>query len=62
MKNLTGTQRMLLLWSIIFLIAAEAVKFMPLGGRTTKMVGLLELLLAMATGVGIGIAASFRKV
>ena len=61
MKNLTSTQKALLVWSILFLIAAEAVKFLPLGGRTVKLVGLLELLLAMATGVAIGITASFRK-
>jgi len=61
MKNLTGTQKALLVWSIVFLVAAEALKLVQLGGRGARLIGLLELLLAMATGIGIGIAASFRK-
>jgi len=61
MKNLTGTQKALLVWSIVFLIAAEAVKFLQLGGRAAKLVGLLELLLAIATGIGVGVTASFKK-
>ena len=61
MKNLTATQKALLVWSIVFLIAAEALKFMQLGGRTAKLIVLLELLLAIATGIGIRISASFKR-
>ncbi|MFL6214286.1 MAG: hypothetical protein ACJ74J_10395 [Blastocatellia bacterium] len=61
MKNLTTTQKALLVWSIVFLVAAEAVKFSQLSGRAAKLVGLLELLLAMATGIAVGITASLRK-
>ena len=32
-----------------------------LAGRAAKVVGSLELLLAVATGVAVGLAASFRK-
>jgi len=61
MKNLTGMQKALLAWSIVFLIAAEGAKYMHLAGRGAKLVGLLELLLAIATGIAVGFAASFRK-
>ena len=61
MGNLTGWQKGLLAWSIAFLIAAEALKYMQLAGRAAKVAGLLELLLAIATGIAIGFAASFRK-
>lgn len=62
MKGLSGLEKILLAWSIAFLFAAVAVKYLPLAGRATKVVGLLELLLAAATGVAVGLAASFRKV
>ena len=61
MKNLTHTQKAILAWSIAFLVAAEAVKFMQLNGRAAKLVGVAELLLAIATGIGVGITASYRK-
>jgi hypothetical protein len=61
MKNLTGPQKALLAWTVVFLIAAEGAKYLHLGGRAAKSLGLLELLLAMATGVAVGAAASFRK-
>jgi len=44
MKNLTGPQKALLAWSIVFLIAAEAAKYLQLSGRAAKLIGLLELL------------------
>ncbi|MEN3332107.1 MAG: hypothetical protein V7641_1472 [Blastocatellia bacterium] len=61
MKKLTGLQKALLAWSIVFLIAAEGAKYLQLGGRAAKFIGLLELLLALATGIAVGLAASFRK-
>lgn len=61
MKNLTGLQKGLLAWSLIFLIAAEGAKYLPLGGRAAKLSGLLELLLAIVTGIAVGIAASLKK-
>ncbi len=61
MKNLTGMQKGLLAWSILFLIAVEAVKYLQLAGRAAKVAGLLELLLAIATGISLGFAASFKK-
>lgn len=61
MKGLTRLQKGLLLWSLAFLVAAEGAKYLQLAGRAAKVVGLLELLLAIATGVAVGIAASFRK-
>jgi hypothetical protein len=61
MKHLTGWQKGLLAWSIVFLIAGEGLKYLQLGGRAAKVAGLLELLLAIATGIAVGFAASFRK-
>ena len=61
MKNLTGLQKGLLAWTILFLIAAEGMKYLQLGGRAAKFIGLLELLLAIATGIAIGLVASFKK-
>jgi hypothetical protein len=61
MKNLTGPQKALLAWSIVFLIAAEAAKYLHFAGRTAKLVGSLELLLAIATGIAVGLAASYKK-
>jgi hypothetical protein len=61
MKNLTSTQKALLVWSILFLVAVVAIKFAQPSGRAAKLVGLFELLLAMATGIAIGFTASFRK-
>ena len=61
MKSLTSPQKVLLVWSVVFLLAAEAIKLMQLSGRAAKMIGLAELLLAIATGVAVGFAASFRK-
>lgn len=61
MKGLSGLQKVLLAWSVAFLVAAAAVKFVPLTGRAAKLVGLSELLLAVATGVAVGLAASFKK-
>ena len=61
MKQLTRTQKALLVWSILFLVATEALRFAQPSGRVAKLIGLLELLIAMATGIGIGINASLRK-
>ncbi|HKP11999.1 MAG TPA: hypothetical protein VJZ91_07810 [Blastocatellia bacterium] len=61
MKSLTGLQKALLAWSVVFLLAAEGAKALQLGGRAAKLIGLTELLLAIATGVAVGLAASFKK-
>lgn len=61
MKNLTGPQKALLAWSLVFLIAAEAAKYLHFAGRAAKLIGSLELLLAIATGIAIGLAASYKK-
>lgn len=61
MKGLTAVQKALLAWSLGFLIAAEAAKYLQLTGRAAKIIGLLELLLAIATGVAVGLAARFKK-
>ena len=61
MKDLTGLQKALLAWGVVFLLAAEGAKALQLGGRAAKLLGLTELLLGIATGVAVGLAASFKK-
>ena len=60
MKHLTGFQKGLLAWSLLFLIAAEGVKYLHLSARTVKLIGLLELILAIGTGILVGLADAFR--
>ena len=61
MKHLTGLHKALLAWTILFLLAAEGAKLLNLGGRAAKLVGLSELLLAIATGIAVGVAAAYKK-
>ena len=62
MKNLTALQKGLLAWTIVFLGSAEAIKFLTLSGRLAKLVGLVELLLAMITGVAVGLSTSLKRI
>jgi len=49
-------QKWLLAWSIVGLALAEWVKHLPMGTRTTTIVGGVELILAIATGIAFGIS------
>ena len=55
---LSKTQKALLAWSAGFLILAEGAKRMRIEGRAATIVGLIELLLAIATGVAFGWATT----
>ena len=55
---LSKAQKALLAWSAGFLILAEGVKRMRIEGRAATIVGLIELLLAIATGVAFGWATT----
>ena len=59
--ELSRAQKALLLWSISFLILAEAVKFLHVEGRMATRVGLIEVAVAILTGIAFGIAASANK-
>lgn len=52
--DLSKAQKVLLIWSVGFLFLAEGVKLMRIEGRAATIVGLIELLLAIATGVAFG--------
>lgn len=56
--DLSRAQKALLAWSAGFLLLAEAVKRMRIEGRAATIVGLIELLLAIATGVAFGWATT----
>ncbi|HMG36401.1 MAG TPA: hypothetical protein VKM94_20870 [Blastocatellia bacterium] len=56
--GLTKIQKALLAWSAGFLLSAELIKRFRFQGRTATIVGLIELLLAIATGIAFGITAT----
>jgi len=56
--DLSKAQKALLAWSAGFLLLAEGVKRMRFEGRAATIVGLIELLLAIATGVAFGWATT----
>lgn len=57
-RDLSKAQKALLAWSIGFLLLAEGVKRMRIEGRAATIVGLVELILAVATGVAFGWATT----
>src|SRR5215471_2310430 len=56
--DLSKAQKALLAWSAGFLLLAEGVKRIRIEGRAATIVGLIELLLAIATGVAFGWATT----
>ena len=56
--DLSKAQKALLAWSAGFLLLAEVVKRLRIEGRAATIVGLIELLLAIATGVAFGWATT----
>jgi hypothetical protein len=56
--DLSKEQKALLAWSAGFLLLAEVVKRFRIEGRAATIVGLIELLLAIATGVAFGWATT----
>jgi hypothetical protein len=59
--ELSRAQKALLLWSISFLILAEIVKLLHVEGRTATKIGLIEVVVAILTGIAFGIVASAKK-
>ena len=49
-------QKWLLAWSVIGLALAEWIKHIPMETRTTTVVGGVELVLAIATGIAFGVS------
>jgi hypothetical protein len=59
--ELSRMQKALLAWSIGFLILAEIVKHLHIEGRAATRIGLVEVVIAMLTGIAFGVAASAKK-
>ena len=59
--ELSRAQKALLVWSISFLILAEIVKHLHIEGKAAARIGLIEVAVAILTGVAFGIAASAKK-
>ncbi|MFP5263313.1 MAG: hypothetical protein ACLGJB_15535 [Blastocatellia bacterium] len=58
---LSRAQKALLAWSTAFLVLAEVIKYLNVRGRAATAIGLAEVLLAIATGVAFGVAASRKE-
>ncbi|HEX8186158.1 MAG TPA: hypothetical protein VF747_15450 [Blastocatellia bacterium] len=54
-------QKALLVWSVAFCVLAELAKYLHPEGRTATRIGLIEVLLAIATGIAFGVSASIKK-
>jgi len=54
-------QKALLVWSVAFCILAESAKYFRFGGKAATRIGLIEVLLAILTGIAFGVSASIRK-
>ena len=52
---MSKTQKLLLVLSVAFLVAAEIIKRLPLSEKATLIVGLVEILVAIAIGFAFGI-------
>ena len=59
--ELSKTQKALLVWSVAFFILAELAKYLRFEGKAATRIGLIEVLLAIATGIAFGVSASIRK-
>ena len=59
--ELSKTQKALLAWSIAFLILAEAIKYLHIEGKAATRIGLVEVMVAMLTGIAFGVTTSFAK-
>ena len=59
--ELSRTQKLLLAWSVIFLTLAEVVKLLHIEGKAATRIGLVEVLVAMLTGIAFGITSSTKR-
>ena len=59
--GLSRAQKALLIWCIGFLILAEVVKHLHVEGKAAARIGLIEVVVAILTGVAFGIVASRKK-
>jgi hypothetical protein len=57
---LSKVQKALLVWSMAFLVLAELIKYSNIDERVATRIGLVEVLLAIGTGIAFGVATSAR--
>jgi hypothetical protein len=55
MLGISSVQKWLIAWSILLLVAAEVVKHIHFGNAVTTIIGGLELMLAVLTGVAFAL-------
>lgn len=58
--GLSKAQKLLLAWSVCFILAAEVVKRMEVSQKAATVIGLIEVVLAIATGIAFGVAQTAR--
>ena len=58
--GLSKAQRLLLAWSVCFILAAEVVKHLKVSPKAATVIGLIEIVLAIATGIAFGAAQTAR--
>ena len=59
--DLSKAQKGLLAWTAGFIALAEIIKRMRVEGRAATLVGLVELMLAILTGIAFGLAATAKN-
>ncbi len=59
--ELSRAQKVLLAWSAVFLILAEVVKLLHIEGKAATRIGLVEVVVAMLTGIAFGVTASVKR-
>jgi hypothetical protein len=59
--DLSKTQKAVLAWSAAFFILAELAKSLRVEADIATRIGLVEVLLAILTGIAFGFAASSKK-
>lgn len=59
--KISRPQRWLLAWSALALAVAFIVKQIQMDERTAVIVGVAEVLVAIATGIAFGLSVSARK-
>jgi hypothetical protein len=59
--KLSRMQTLLLVWSVLVLTAVIAIRQVQLDERETVIVGAIEVVIAIITGVAFGLTANTRK-
>jgi hypothetical protein len=58
--GLSRAQKLLLAWGICFILVAEVVKHLDVSQKAATLIGLVEVALAIVTGIAFGVAQTAR--